>query len=96
MTAYSTQETSEQQELNRVFWHSRRGMLELDKLLVPFAQMAYPQLTSTDQATYRELLACEDTELLAWLTGLAKPDSSRLQHMVTLVRHNARPVPPVS
>ena len=26
----------EQVELNRLFWHSRRGMLELDVLLVPF------------------------------------------------------------
>lgn len=25
-------------ELNRLYWHSRRGMLELDVLLVPFVK----------------------------------------------------------
>ncbi|MBP8184335.1 MAG: succinate dehydrogenase assembly factor 2, partial [Pseudomonas sp.] len=25
-------------ELNQLFWHSRRGMLELDLLLVPFVR----------------------------------------------------------
>lgn len=35
----------EQTELNRLFWHSRRGMLELDVLLVPFTQEVYPRST---------------------------------------------------
>lgn len=32
----------EQTELNRLFWHSRRGMLELDVLLVPFTRKSTP------------------------------------------------------
>ena len=28
-------------ELNRLFWHSRRGMLELDVLLVPFVREVF-------------------------------------------------------
>ena len=44
-------------ELNRLFWHSRRGMLELDVLLVPFVKEVYPSLDAEDQArrrSYRE------------------------------------------
>ncbi|MDT9121512.1 succinate dehydrogenase assembly factor 2, partial [Escherichia coli] len=43
-------------ELNRLFWHSRRGMLELDVLLVPFVKEVYPSLDAEDQARYRKLL----------------------------------------
>ena len=31
----------EEVELNRLYWHSRRGMLELDVLLVPFVKEVY-------------------------------------------------------
>ena len=44
-------------ELKRLFWHSRRGMLELDVLLVPFVQEVYPGLPADDQARFRKLLA---------------------------------------
>ena len=40
----------EQSELNRLFWHSRRGMLELDVLLVPFVQEVYATLDAENQA----------------------------------------------
>ncbi|WP_178102777.1 succinate dehydrogenase assembly factor 2, partial [Pseudomonas sp. DE0010] len=30
--------STEATELNRLYWHSRRGMLELDVLLVPFVK----------------------------------------------------------
>ena len=47
----------EQTELNRLFWHSRRGMLELDVLLVPFTQEVYPTLNETDRELYVRLLS---------------------------------------
>lgn len=52
----------EQTELNRLFWHSRRGMLELDVLLVPFTQEVYPTLSEADRELYVRLLSCEDQE----------------------------------
>lgn len=33
---------ADETELKRLYWHSRRGMLELDVLLVPFVQEVYP------------------------------------------------------
>ena len=56
----------EQSELNRLFWHSRRGMLELDVLLVPFVQEVYPTLDAENQARYRKLLECEDQDMFGW------------------------------
>ena len=43
-------------ELNRLFWHSRRGMLELDVLLVPFVREVFATLEEDDQERYRKLL----------------------------------------
>ncbi len=39
-------------ELNRLYWHSRRGMLELDVLLVPFVREVYPHLNDVDRDCY--------------------------------------------
>ncbi|PHA05866.1 hypothetical protein COE65_26545, partial [Bacillus sp. AFS051223] len=41
-------------ELNRLYWHSRRGMLELDVLLVPFVKEVYPHLNDVDRECYRK------------------------------------------
>ena len=52
-------------ELNKqkIFWHSRRGMLELDLLLVPFAQEVFETLAPDQQQLYEELLQEEDQDL---------------------------------
>ena len=55
------------EELRKLCWRSRRGMLELDLLLPPFTRNAYPGLPPEEQARYRQLLACEDQDLFAWL-----------------------------
>jgi succinate dehydrogenase flavin-adding protein (antitoxin of CptAB toxin-antitoxin module) len=44
-------------ELNRLYWHSRRGMLELDVLLVPFVREAYSTLNEVDRNVYVRLLS---------------------------------------
>ena len=53
-------------EYNRVIWHSRRGMLELDLVLEPFVKNNYLLLDEDAQALYRRLLTCEDQELFNW------------------------------
>ena len=45
---------AEQSELNRLFWQSRRGMLELDVLLVPFVKEVYPGLDEEAPRRYRK------------------------------------------
>ena len=43
-TMSETSAPSEKAEFNRLWWHSRRGMLELDNLLIPFVEQAYRDL----------------------------------------------------
>lgn len=74
----------------RVRWHSRRGMLELDVLLLPFAEQVYDTLTADDQALYRQLLECEDPDLFAWFLEHQLPDDAGLARIVTRVLDHAR------
>ena len=52
---------------NRALWRSRRGMLELDLVLVEFARRRYPQLPPAEQCAYRELLGLDDWLIWDWL-----------------------------
>lgn len=78
-------------ELNRLFWHSRRGMLELDVLLVPFVREVYPQLDADDQARYRKLLECEDQDMFGWFMQREEPSDPDLQRMVRMILDRVQP-----
>ena len=78
-------------ELNRLFWHSRRGMLELDVLLVPFVKEVYPGLDAEDQARYRKLLACEDQDMFGWFMQREEPEDPDLRRMVKMILDRVQP-----
>lgn len=75
-------------ERNRLFWSSRRGMLELDLILLPFLDNIYPSLLQTDKESYWRLLECEDQDLFAWFMRREDPLDPQLQRIVDLVRTN--------
>ncbi|MCY4130814.1 MAG: succinate dehydrogenase assembly factor 2 [Gammaproteobacteria bacterium] len=52
---------------NQAIWRSRRGLLELDLYLTPFAEACFDGLSFDLKQQYGELLECEDPEILAWL-----------------------------
>ncbi|CAE6932995.1 MULTISPECIES: succinate dehydrogenase assembly factor 2 [Pseudomonas] len=78
-------------ELNRLFWHSRRGMLELDVLLVPFVKEVYPSLDADDQARYRRLLECEDQDMFGWFMQRGESDDPDIQRMVRMILDRVQP-----
>ena len=78
-------------EVKRLYWHSRRGMWELDQLLVPFVEERYLQLDEADRERYRLLLDCEDQDMFGWFMRRAEPDSDDLKRIVALVLDHARP-----
>ena len=73
-------------EFNRLSWHSRRGMLEIDVMLMPFTQHQYLSLSADDQKAYRRLLDCEDQDIWEWLRGFRLPDDQDLARIVMRVR----------
>ncbi|MBU2705725.1 succinate dehydrogenase assembly factor 2 [Zooshikella marina] len=72
-------------EHNRLFWRSRRGMLELDVLLVPFVKEAFPLLSEENQARYKKLIDCEDPDLFRWFMQKEQPDDPELAIIVEMI-----------
>jgi len=81
----------EQSELNRLFWQSRRGMLELDVLLVPFTQEVYPQLDEENQRRYLKLLNCEDQDMFGWFMERSEPEDEDLRLIVRMILDRVQP-----
>lgn len=72
-----------------VRWQCRRGMLELDILLLPFVDKVYETLAVDQQQDFIELLGYQDQELFAWFIGRSEPESSKLRAIVQLIREGA-------
>ncbi len=73
---------------NRLFWSSRRGMLELDLVLMPFIENVYPTLAEPDQQLYQLLLEEEDQDLFSWFMRREDPDNVNLLRIVNIIREN--------
>lgn len=78
-------------EFKRIYWASRRGMLELDLILVPFVEQRFKQLDEEGQQRYCKLLECEDTELFSWFLGRERPEDSELAAIVDDILAFTRP-----
>ena len=73
--------------INRLSWASRRGMLELDLMLLPFLEKIYPTLDLDDQKRYWKLLECEDQDLWSWLLKSKVSDDPDLQKIIGIIRN---------
>ncbi|HKK54926.1 succinate dehydrogenase assembly factor 2 [Marinobacter sp.] len=81
---------SDNVEFNRLWWHSRRGMLELDVLLIPFLEQAYRDLPAEDQARYHKLITCEDNDMFEWFMQRSRPEDPDLQRIVDIIISRVR------
>ena len=79
------------QELNRIRWASRRGMLELDLILVPFVEERLRELDEQNLNRYLNLLEEEDNDLFAWFLGHRKPEDAETAMIVEQVLAHVRP-----
>ena len=86
-----TQPPADNSDFNRLWWHSRRGMLELDVLLIPFLEEAYRDLNAEDQARYSKLLTCEDVDMFEWFMQRSRPDDADLQRIVDIILSRVQP-----
>lgn len=75
-------------ETNRLFWGSRRGMLELDLILLPFLENVYPGLAQADKESYWALLEEQDQDMYAWFMRREDPLKPELQRIVDIIRAN--------
>ncbi len=75
-------------ELKKMWWHSRRGMLELDLLLLPFVTNKLEQLDDKNKLIYQRLLEQEDQDLFSWLVEKEVAPDAELKQMVKMILQN--------
>ncbi len=76
---------------NKLRWRSRRGLLELDLLLVNFVDDGFDELSPVEQGHYRRLLEEEDPDLWSWFSRNATAEDP---HFAALVEHILQRVQP--
>ena len=73
-------------DLSRIEWACRRGMLELDIALAPFFKYEYLTLSESDKQIFIKLLSADDPDLFSWLMGHGDPADDDVKKMVGLIR----------
>ena len=62
-------------------WHCRRGLQELDLILMPFVENHFNDLNKTEQLSFLTILEYEDVDLMDWLVyGVTPP-----QEFITII-----------
>ncbi len=72
--------------LDRVRWHCRRGLLELDLVLGRFLDRHWPQLTAQQCDAFVRLLELPDGELWDLASGRAECHDPRAAQVVARLR----------
>lgn len=70
----------------RIEWDCRRGMRELDKLIMPFYQNHFDSLSEAEQQTFVALLQYPDPDLYRWFMNQLPAPTAELQAMVGLIQ----------
>jgi antitoxin CptB len=71
---------------DRIRWHCRRGLLELDLLLERFVAQRLDTLSAGQVEVFKELLEYEDNDLLDLVMGRAEPVNTRLNGVLEILR----------
>ena len=72
--------------IERLRWQCRRGMLELDYILLDFLENRFGQLTAEDRRRFVRLLAENDQDLQQWLIAGFDPVDHELAKIVSRIR----------
>ena len=76
---------NEEEHIRRLRWHCRRGIKEVEVLLVPFFEERYTGLSAADKLLFEKLLEQHDVDMFEWFTHRSKPEEADLAHIVSLV-----------
>lgn len=77
------------EERARIKWACRRGMLELDVVIMPFYDECFDSLSETEQDDFVALLECDDPDLFNWVMKHGRSEDEKLANMIDkIVAHN--------
>ena len=78
-------------EESRLRWQCRRGMRELDELLLAYLETRYPLADQAEKAAFEAVLALADPEINAYLLQRQIPESEPIARVIEQILR--RPLP---
>ncbi len=79
----------ENYNLFRIEWDCRRGMLELDKIIMPFFKGYFASLPDKEKQQFLRLLDCSDLQLFSWFFNNQTPADADLAHIVQRIQEKS-------
>ena len=78
--------TGDTSHLPRLRWQCRRGMRELDMLLLRYLESDYRDATEQEKAAFEQVLALSDPELIAYLLQRERCERAAIKTVVERIR----------
>ena len=73
---------------SRLIWRCRRGIREMDILLLGYLETHYDTATVENQNTFEELLEENDLDILSWIMEKTSPDEKYI-NLISFIRESA-------
>jgi antitoxin CptB len=67
-------------------WRCRRGMRELDVVLLRYLEEDYPQATESDRRAFAQLLELQDPDIFRYLVGQDPESAGALRNVINSIR----------
>ncbi|MCK4101684.1 succinate dehydrogenase assembly factor 2 [Acinetobacter radioresistens] len=74
-------------EERKVIYRARRGLKEIDVYFDPYVKQYYLQADAEEKATFAELVAQEDPDLLDWFMEVAEPPRPEMKQLIIKLKH---------
>ncbi len=69
----------------KILWQCRRGLWELDQILLPFVENDFEHLIEEDQLLFQKLLQYEDIELFDIFVNKIQPIDNEFRDLTVLI-----------
>jgi len=69
----------------KILWQCRRGLWELDAILIPFVEENFDDLDTNNQNLFKKLLSYEDVEVFDILVNQKEPLDAGIKPLVDIV-----------
>ena len=69
----------------KILWQCRRGLWELDAILIPFVEKNFDDLDSDTKNLFKELLSYEDIDLFDILVNQKEPAEVSIKQLVDII-----------
>ena len=69
----------------KILWQCRRGLWEIDAILIPFVEEYFNDLDTKTQKLFKELLSYEDVEVFDLLVNQKEPLDASIKQLVDII-----------